>query len=44
MLLSYHQRVGQNRNIKSVKKSFENVTVQVFGNNSNKPKFDSGEN
>jgi hypothetical protein len=33
MLLSRHQNVGQNR-----------VTVQIFGDDSNKSKFDSGGN
>jgi hypothetical protein len=41
MLLSHHQNVGQNQGIKIANKSFENVTVQVFGNNSNKSEFDS---
>jgi hypothetical protein len=30
------QNAGQNREIKTGNKSFENVTVQVFGNDSNK--------
>jgi hypothetical protein len=40
MLLSRHQNVGQNRDIKIANRSFENVS-QI---NSNKPKFDSGGN
>jgi hypothetical protein len=45
MALEY---AGQNREIKIGNRSFENVfecvTVQVFGNDSNKSKFDSGGN
>jgi hypothetical protein len=42
MLLSHHQNVVQNRDIKVANRLFENVlTVQIFGNNSNKSKFDS---
>jgi hypothetical protein len=44
MLLSRHQNVGQNRDIKIANRSFENVSVQIFGDDSNKPKFDSGGN
>jgi hypothetical protein len=44
MLLSFHQNAGQNRNIKIVKRSFENVTVQIFGYENKKSKFDSGRN
>jgi hypothetical protein len=36
MLLSHHQNAGQDNDIK--------LTVQIFGNNSNKSKFDSGGN
>jgi hypothetical protein len=39
MLLTRHQNVGQNRDIKIANKFFENVSVQIFGN---KSKFDSG--
>jgi hypothetical protein len=42
MLLSHHQNVGQNRDINIANKSFENI--QIFGDNSNKSKFDSGGN
>jgi hypothetical protein len=43
MLVSRHQNVGQNRDIKIANRSFENVsTVQIFGDDSNKSKFDSG--
>jgi hypothetical protein len=41
MLLSRHQNVGQNQELKIANRSFENVTVQIFGDNSNKSKFDS---
>jgi hypothetical protein len=41
MLLSTHQNVGENRDIKIANRSFENVTVQIFGDNSSKSKFDS---
>jgi hypothetical protein len=41
MLLSRHQNVGQNQDIKIANKLFENVTVQIFGDDSNKSKFDS---
>jgi hypothetical protein len=44
MLLSRHQNVGQNRNIKIANRSFENVTVHIFADDSNKSKFDSGGN
>jgi hypothetical protein len=43
-LLYRHQNVGQNRDIKIANISFENVSVQIFGNNCNKSKFDSGGN
>jgi hypothetical protein len=41
MLLSRQQNVGQNRGMKIANRSFENVSVQIFGDNSNKSKFDS---
>jgi hypothetical protein len=41
MLLSCQQNVGQNRDIKIANRSFENVSVQIFGDDSNKSKFDS---
>jgi hypothetical protein len=41
MLLSRHQNVDQNRDIKIANRSFENVSVQIFGNDSNELKFDS---
>jgi hypothetical protein len=46
MLLSRHQNVGQNRDIKIANRSFEDVsvTVQIFGDDSNKSKFESGGN
>jgi hypothetical protein len=45
MLLSRHQNVGQNRDIKIANRLFENVSQSnFFRNNSNKLKFDSGGN
>jgi hypothetical protein len=44
MLLSRHQNAGQNQNIKTGDRSVENVTFQIFGNDSNKSKFNSGGN
>jgi hypothetical protein len=45
MLLSFHQNAGQNQDIKHSKQIVaERVTVQIFRNNSNKSKFDSGRN
>jgi hypothetical protein len=38
MLLSRHQNVDQNRDIKIANKSF--VTLHIFGNDSNKSKYD----
>jgi hypothetical protein len=43
-LVSRDQNAGQTREIKIGNRSFETVTVQVFGNDSNKSKFDSGGN
>jgi hypothetical protein len=43
MLISRHQNVGQNWDIKIAYRPFENVS-QFNSNNSNKPKFDSGGN
>jgi hypothetical protein len=41
MLLSHHQNAGQNWDIKIANRMSENVvTVQIFGNYSNKSKFD----
>jgi hypothetical protein len=31
MLLSRHENVGQNQEIKIANRSFENVSVQIFG-------------
>jgi hypothetical protein len=36
MLLSCHQNVGQNRDIKGANRLFENVSVQIFGDDCNK--------
>jgi hypothetical protein len=37
MLLSHHQNASKNRDINVANRSFENVvTVQIFGNDSNK--------
>jgi hypothetical protein len=45
MLLSRHQNVGQNRDIKIANKIlWKCVTVQIFGGDSNTSKFDSGGN
>jgi hypothetical protein len=46
MLLSRHQNAGQNHDMKIANRSFENVTQYkyVYGNESNKSKFDSGGN
>jgi hypothetical protein len=44
MLLSHHQNAGQNWDIEIANSSLEIVTVQIFGNNTNKSKFDSGVN
>jgi hypothetical protein len=45
MLLSRHQNVGQNRNIEIAKQIiWKCVIVQIFGDDSKKPKFDSGGN
>jgi hypothetical protein len=45
MMLSRHHNAGQNCDIKVANRAFEKcVTVQIFGNDSNKSKFDSGGN
>jgi hypothetical protein len=44
MLLSRHQNVGENQDINIANRLFANVTVQIFGDDSNKSKFDSGGN
>jgi hypothetical protein len=45
MLLSHHWNAGQNRDIKKIKQIIQKcVTVQIFGNNINKSKLDSGGN
>jgi hypothetical protein len=44
MLLSCHQNVSQNRNIKISNRSSGNVSVQIFGDDSNKSKLHSGGN
>jgi hypothetical protein len=44
MLLPHHQNAGQNHNMNIANIYFENVAVQIFGNDSNKRKFDSGGN
>jgi hypothetical protein len=35
ILLSYHENVVKNRNVKIANRSFENVAVQIFHNESN---------
>jgi hypothetical protein len=45
VLLSRHQNVGQNQDIKISNRSFENVPqFKYLGDDSNKSKFDSGGN
>jgi hypothetical protein len=45
MLLSRHQNVGQNQDIKIANRLFKNVSqFKYLGDNSNKSKFDSGGN
>jgi hypothetical protein len=41
MLLSRHQNVGQNRDVKRANRSFENVSVQMFKDDSKKKNFGS---
>jgi hypothetical protein len=36
MLLTHHQNVAQNCDKEIENRSFQNVTVQIFGNDSNK--------
>jgi hypothetical protein len=43
-LLSRHQNAGQNQNVKIANRPIEYVTVKIFGDDSNKYKFDSREN
>jgi hypothetical protein len=42
MLLSRHQNAGQNRDIEIANRSF--ATIKIFGDDSNRSKFDSGGN
>jgi hypothetical protein len=44
MLVSLDQNADQNRDINIGNRSFENVSIQGFGNDSNISKFDSGGN
>jgi hypothetical protein len=45
LLLPHHQNAGQNRDTEIANRLFENcVTVEIFGDDSNKSKFDSGLN
>jgi hypothetical protein len=45
MLVSRHQNAGKNHDIKTANRSFEKCgTVQIFWNDSNKSKLDSGGN
>jgi hypothetical protein len=45
MVVSRHQNVGQNNNIKVTDKQFEKCdTFQIFGNNSKKSKLHSRRN
>jgi hypothetical protein len=41
MLLSHHQNAGRNHDMKASKRTLENGAVLIFGNDSNKSKFDS---
>jgi hypothetical protein len=42
--MPHHQNAGQNHDIKTANTSFENVAqAQIFGNNSDKSKSDSGD-
>jgi hypothetical protein len=36
MLLSHHQNLGQNQDIKTANRSFENVSQFIFGDDINK--------
>jgi len=45
VVVSRHQNVGQNRNLLTANKSFENVAkINLFGKNSNKSKVHSRRN
>jgi hypothetical protein len=45
MLISHYQKAGQNQDIETANRMFENMhTVKISGNDSNKSKFDSGGN
>jgi hypothetical protein len=44
IVLSCHQNAGQNQDIKIANRSLGNVSVQIFGGDSNKSKYDSGRN
>jgi hypothetical protein len=44
MLLSPRQNAGQNQDMRIANRSFENVSAQIFGDDSNKSKFDSRAN
>jgi hypothetical protein len=41
MFISGQQNVGQNLDIKIANRSFKNVTIKIFGDDSIKSKFDS---
>jgi hypothetical protein len=44
MLLSRHQNIGKTGHKNSKQIIWKCITVEIFGNNSNKSKFDSGRN
>jgi hypothetical protein len=44
MLLPRHQNAGENHDVKIANRSFENETLQIFGNGSNKSKPHPGGN
>jgi hypothetical protein len=44
MFLFCHQNARKNRDIETANRSFEESTVQIFGNDYNKSKPDPGEN
>jgi hypothetical protein len=44
MLVSHDQNADHNQDIQIANRVFKHVTVQIFGNDRNKSKFDSGGN
>jgi hypothetical protein len=39
MFMSHEQNAGQNHNIKTANKSFENMALQIFGNDNKEKKI-----